>query len=56
VERREFEYLPHGTCSFILNGDIITGQLLAPSDGPTRTEQTFLVHVIAKEKPVLPRF
>ena len=45
VERREFEYLRHGTRSFILNRDVVTGQIIAPSDGPTRTEQDFLAHI-----------
>jgi transposase len=45
VERQEFEYIRHGTCSFILNRDVVTGQIIAPSDGPTRTEEDFLAHV-----------
>jgi hypothetical protein len=45
VERVEFEYIRHGTCSFILSRDVVTGQLLAPFCGPTRTEADFLVHV-----------
>ena len=45
VERREFEYVRHGTRSFILNRDVVTGQIIAPSDGPTRTEQDFLEHI-----------
>jgi len=45
VERREFEYIRHGTCSFIINRDIVTGQIIAPSDGPTRTEEDFLAHI-----------
>ena len=45
VERREFEYIRHGTRSFILNRDVVTGQIIAPSDGPTRTEQDFLAHI-----------
>lgn len=45
VERREFEYIRHGTCSFILSRDVVTGQILAPSCGPTRTEADFLAHV-----------
>jgi transposase len=45
IERREFEYLRHGTCSFILNRDVVTGQIVAPSDGPTRTEADFLAHI-----------
>ncbi len=47
VERREFEYLRHGTRSFILSRDVVTGKVLAPFCGPTRTEQDFLVHVQA---------
>jgi hypothetical protein len=45
VERREFEYRRHGTCSFILSRDVVTGQLVAPYYGPTRTEADFLTHV-----------
>jgi DDE superfamily endonuclease len=45
VERREFEYIRHGTRSFILNRDVVTGQIIAPSDGPTRTEADFLAHI-----------
>ena len=46
VERREFEYIRHGTCSFTINRDVVTGQIVAPSAGPTRTEQDFLAHII----------
>jgi DDE superfamily endonuclease len=45
VERREFEYIRHGTRSFIINRDVVTGQIVAPSDGPTRTEEDFLAHI-----------
>ena len=45
VERREFEYIRHGTCSFILSRDVVTGQILAPPGAPTRTEADFLAHV-----------
>jgi DDE superfamily endonuclease len=45
VERREFEYIRHGTCSFILSRDVATGELVAPSCGPTRTEADFLAHI-----------
>jgi len=58
VERREFEYVRHGTRCFILSRDVVTGKLLAPSAGPTRTEADFLAHlqaVIATE-PAAPRF
>jgi DDE superfamily endonuclease len=47
VERREFEYIRHGTRSFILSRDIATGQLIAPHAGPTRTEADFLAHLQA---------
>jgi putative transposase len=45
VERREFEYIRHGTCAAILSRDVVTGQVIAPSLGPTRTEADFLAHV-----------
>jgi transposase len=45
VERREFEYRRHGTLSFILSRDVVSGQLVAPFCGPTRTEADFLAHV-----------
>ncbi len=47
VERREFEYVRHGTRSFILSRDVVTGHLLAPVCGPTRTEADFLAHLQA---------
>ena len=45
VERREFEYIRHGTCSCILSRDVVTGKLIAPFLGPTRTEDDFVAHV-----------
>jgi putative transposase len=47
VERREFEYIRHGTLSFILSRDVVTGEVLAPTAGPTRSEADFLAHVQA---------
>ena len=47
VERREFEYMRHGTRTFILSRDVVSGQIVAPSCGPTRTEEDFLAHVRA---------
>ena len=47
VERREFEYLRHGTRTFILSRDVVSGQIVAPSCGPTRTEADFLAHLQA---------
>jgi hypothetical protein len=45
VERREFEYVRHGTRAFILSRDVASGEVVAPSCGPTRTETDFLAHV-----------
>ncbi len=47
VERREFEYIRHGTRTFIVSRDVVTGKILAPSCGPTRTEADFLAHIQA---------
>ena len=47
VERREFEYIRHGTRSFLLSRDVVTGKVLAPFCGPTRTESDFLAHLQA---------
>ena len=47
VERREFEYVRHGTRSFIVSRDVVTGQILAPRCGPSRTEADFLAHLQA---------
>jgi len=45
VERREFEYVRHGTQCLIANFDVATGQVVAPTVGPTRTEADFAQHV-----------
>jgi|GEM_PF-1633714 len=45
AERREFAYLRHGTRSLIATGHVATGQVLAPSLGPTRTEEDFAAHI-----------
>ncbi len=45
AERREFEYVRHGTRTFILSRDVATGQIVAPSVGPTRTEADFAAHL-----------
>ena len=47
VERREFEYLRHGTRAFIVSRDVVTGKVVAPYAGPRRTEADFLAHVQA---------
>jgi transposase len=45
VLRREFEYIRHGTLSWFLNLDVVTGQVIEPSWGPTRTEEDALAHI-----------
>jgi transposase len=45
VERREFEYIRHGTCAFIISRDVVSGKIVEPSCGPSRTEADFLSHV-----------
>jgi transposase len=45
AERREVDYLRHGTLSFIVSRDVATGSVVAPSCGPTRTEADFLAHI-----------
>ena len=45
VRRREYEYIRHGTLSFMINFDVATGQVVAPSCGPTRTEEDFTAHI-----------
>jgi hypothetical protein len=39
VERREFEYMRHGTLSWIVNFEVATGEIGTVSYGPTRTEE-----------------
>jgi transposase len=45
VERREYEYIRHGTQTFIVNLDVATGQIGTPSYGSTRNEVDFLNHI-----------
>jgi len=45
VERREFEYIRHGTLAFMFNFDIVTGHLAACTASQTRNEQDFLQHI-----------
>ena len=44
-ERREHEYTRHGTLSLIANFNVATGEVCAPSLGPTRTEVDFATHI-----------
>jgi DDE superfamily endonuclease len=45
VERREFEYRRHGTRAFLLNRDVVTGRVFAPTCGATRTKADFVGHI-----------
>jgi hypothetical protein len=47
VERREFEYVRHGTRALIVSRDVVSGKIVAPACGPTRTEADFLAHLQA---------
>ena len=43
--RIEFEYERHGTLTLIGNFRVTTGELIAPTIGPTRTEADFATHI-----------
>lgn len=45
VLRREFEYIRHGTLSFIVNFQVADGTIGQVSAGPTRNEKDFLAHI-----------
>jgi transposase len=45
VLRREFEYIRHGTLSWFINFAVVSGQVIEPSWGPTRTEADALAHI-----------
>jgi len=45
VLRREFEYIRHGTLSWFINFDVVSGEVIEPSWGPTRTEEDALTHL-----------
>lgn len=45
IARVEFEYVRHGTQTLIVNFDVVTGQIIAPTLGPTRTEEDFAAHI-----------
>jgi hypothetical protein len=44
-ERREFEYIRHGTQTVIANFDVATGEVITPTVGETRTEDDFAEHI-----------
>jgi transposase len=45
IELREFEYVRHGTLALIATLEVATGQVIAPSLGPTRTEKDLVAHL-----------
>jgi hypothetical protein len=45
VLRREFEYIRHGTLCWFINFDVVSGEVIVPSWGPTRTEEDALAHL-----------
>jgi transposase InsO family protein len=45
VERREFNYIRHGTQVLTGNLDLATGKLLSPTIADTRTETDFVAHI-----------
>jgi hypothetical protein len=45
VERREYEYIRHGTLSFIVNFEVATGHIGTVSVGPSRTEEDYVHHI-----------
>jgi hypothetical protein len=45
VERREFEYIRHGTQSLIASFDVATGQIIAANCSDTRTEADLTLHI-----------
>lgn len=45
VERMEFEYRRHGALCLMANFEVATGTVIAPTIGPTRTEEDFVAHI-----------
>ena len=45
VARPEFEYERHGTLTLIGNFHVVSGKMIAPTLGPTRTEEDFVRHI-----------
>ena len=45
VERPEYADLRHGTQCVIANFDVVTGEIVAPTVGPSRTEEDFAAHI-----------
>lgn len=47
VERREFEYVRHGTLCLTANLEVATGRILSPTIAKTRTTPEFVEHIAA---------
>ena len=45
LERIEYEYTRHGTLCLIGNWHVVTGQMISPTIGTTRTENDFVRHI-----------
>lgn len=45
VERIEFEYIRYGTLCLMANFDVVTGKIVSPTVGATRTEADFVAHI-----------
>jgi putative transposase len=45
IQRREFEYIRHGTQTLIASFNVATGAIIQASVGDTRTEVDYLTHV-----------
>jgi len=45
IEKREAEYIRHGTQTLIGNFEVATGAVIAPTVQPTRTEADFATHI-----------
>jgi hypothetical protein len=44
VERPAYDYIRHGTLCLIANFTVATGEVVAPTLGPSRTEEDFAAH------------
>ncbi len=45
-ERREHNYDRHGTLCLMANFEVVTGKIVSPTLGPTRTEADFVAHIL----------
>lgn len=45
IQRREFEYIRHGTQTLIASFDVASGEVIQATVGETRTESDYLTHV-----------